>query len=83
MWSKKSVITLTPIYDLLFNSFEVRKILVVAPLRVARDTWLMEIEKWDYLEGLIYSLVVGPEVERKAALERNAYIYLINRENVD
>lgn len=79
----KSVITLTAIYDLLFNSFEVRKILVVAPLRVARDTWPMEIEKWNHLGGLSYSLVTGTEVERKAALERNAHIYLINRENVD
>lgn len=79
----KSVITLTAIYDLLFNSFEVRKILVVAPLRVARDTWPMEIGKWNHLGGLSYSLVTGTEAERKAALERNAHIYLINRENVD
>lgn len=79
----KSVITLTAIYELLYNSFEVRKVLVIAPLRVARDTWPAEIEKWDHLKGLTYSVVIGTESERKEALRKNAGIYLINRENVD
>lgn len=79
----KSVITLTAIFDLLFDSFEIRKVLVVAPLRVARDTWPAEIEKWDHLKGLIYSVAVGSEAQRKAALMQKADIYMINRENVE
>lgn len=79
----KSVITLTAIYDLCFNSFEVTKVLVIAPLRVARDTWPAEIKKWDHLQGLTYSVVIGSEVQRKSALMQKAHIYLINRENVD
>ena len=65
------------------DSFTVRKVLVVAPLRVARDTWPAEIEKWDHLKGLTYSVATGSEKERKAALMQKADIYIINRENVD
>lgn len=79
----KSVITLTAIFELLYNRFEVGKVLVIAPLRVARDTWPAEIEKWDHLKGLTYSVVIGTESERKEALRKRAGIYLINRENVD
>ena len=78
----KSIITLTAIFDLCLNSFDVRKVLVIAPLRVARDTWPTEIEKWDHLHGLTYSVAVGTEEERNAALDRKANIYIINRENV-
>ena len=52
----KSVITLTAIFDLTLDSFLVRKVLVIAPLRVARDTWPAEIEKWDHLKGLKYTV---------------------------
>lgn len=79
----KSVITLTAISDLLFDSFEIHKVLVVAPLRVARDTWPAELEKWEHLHGLIYSVAVGTEVQRKEALLQRADIYIINRENVE
>lgn len=79
----KSVITLTAIKELLYNSFDVSKVLVIAPLRVARDTWPAEIEKWDHLKGLTYSVVIGTEKERTAALSKKADIYLINRENVN
>lgn len=79
----KSVITLTAIYELMLNRFEVQKVLVIAPLRVARDTWPAEIEKWEHLEGLTYSVAIGTEAERLAALRRPAHLYLINRENVD
>lgn len=79
----KSVITLTSIKELLYNSFDVSKVLVIAPLRVARDTWPAEIEKWDHLNDLTYSVVIGTEKERTAALSKKADIYLINRENVD
>lgn len=66
----------------MFNRFEVSKVLIVAPLRVARSTWSAEIEKWDHLKGLRYSIAVGSAEERRAALMREADIYLINRENV-
>ena len=79
----KSVITLTALFALCLDQFLIRKVLVIAPLRVARDTWPSEIKKWDHLEGLTYSVVVGTEAERKAALMRTADVYIINRENVD
>lgn len=78
----KTSITLTAINDLLFDSFEVHKVLVVAPLRVARNTWSAEIEKWEHLKNLRYSVVVGTEQERLNALRTPADIYIINRENV-
>lgn len=78
----KTSITLTALNDLLFDSFEIHKAIVIAPLRVARDTWPAEIEKWDHLNSLIYSVAVGTEAERLAALRRTADIYIINRENV-
>lgn len=78
----KTSITLTALNNLLFDSFEVRRILVIAPLRVARNTWGAEIEKWDHLDGLHYSVAVGTETERLSALKKPADIYLINRENV-
>lgn len=79
----KTSITLTAVNDLIFDSFEVSKVLVIAPLRVARDTWPSEIKKWDHLKHLRYSVVVGSESERLAALRKEADIYIINRENVD
>ena len=78
----KTSITLTAINDLLFDSFEVHKVLVVAPLRVARDTWSAEIEKWEHLRELSYSVVIGTEQERLKALRTPADIYIINRENI-
>lgn len=65
------------------DSFLIRKVLVIAPLRVARDTWPAEIEKWDHLCGLTYTVAIGNEVQRKTALLQRAQVYLINRENVD
>lgn len=79
----KSVIALTAIWNLAFDFFEVSRVLVVAPLRVARDTWPAEIEKWEHLKYMTYSVVVGTEEERKQALFKNALVYIINRENVD
>lgn len=81
-WVDKTVITLTAVADLLFDSFSVRRVLVIAPLRVARDTWPQEVKKWDHLEGLRVSVAVGTETERRVALQRSADIYVINRENV-
>lgn len=78
----KTSITLTALNDLLFDSFEVHKIIVIGPLRVSRHTWPAEIEKWDHLKGLKYSVAVGTESERLSALRKQADIYVINRENV-
>lgn len=66
----------------MFDSFKVHKVLVIAPLRVARDTWPIELEKWSHLHHLIWSVAVDTETERKAALKRKADIYIINRENI-
>jgi hypothetical protein len=76
------VITLSAVNDLLFDSFEVRRVLVVAPLRVARDTWPAEIQKWSHLAGLTFSVAVGTAKERRAALMQGADITIINRENL-
>lgn len=78
----KSVITLTALWDLLLDYFDVGKVLIIAPKRVAEDTWPKELAKWDHLKGLTWSLVLGSEKERFAALQRKAKIYIINRENV-
>ena len=79
----KSVITLTAILDLCLDSFEVGKVLVIAPLRVARDTWPAEINKWEHLKDLDFAVAIGTEKERLSALKTPASVFLINRENVD
>ena len=79
----KTVITLTAIWILLYDYFDATKVLVIAPLRVARDTWSRECEKWEHLRGLSISKVLGSERERKMALYQKADIYVINRENVE
>jgi len=76
----KTVITLTAICDLLKK--DVRRVLVIGPLRVSTATWPAEIEKWDHLTGLTYAVAVGTEAERKKALASGAMITIINRENV-
>jgi len=78
----KSVITLTALYDLCLDSFLIRKVLVIAPLRVCTSTWPAEMQKWDHLNGLTYTVAVGTEAERRAALQQPASIHIINRENV-
>ena len=76
------MITLTALNDMLFDSFEIHRVLVIAPLRVASDTWKTECEKWDHLKGLRVAVAVGAEEERLKALRSTADIYVINRENV-
>lgn len=78
----KTVVTLTAIKELMHDYFDVAKVLVIAPLRVAEDTWISEREKWDHLKYLKVSKVLGTEKERIVALNHNADIYVINRENV-
>lgn len=78
----KTACVLSAIEDLMYNSFEIEKVLVIAPLRVAKSTWPTEIEKWDNLNHLRYSVVCGTPKQRLAALEVTADIYIINRENL-
>ena len=78
----KTVITLTALVELIFDRFEVSKGLIIAPLRVARDTWPDEVGKWGHLKDLEISVMVGDVKQRLAALNHPALVYIINRENV-
>ena len=78
----KTISTLTAINDLIRNRFETQKVLVIAPIRVARDTWPEEIHKWDHLKGLTVSTITGTAKQREAAANRRADIYTIGRENI-
>ncbi|NFN85888.1 DEAD/DEAH box helicase [Clostridium sporogenes] len=78
----KSVITLTAIVELMYNMFDVSKVLVIAPLRVADTTWQDEIEKWEHLKYLKLSKVLGSKKNRIMELYKKADVYTINRENV-
>lgn len=77
----KTSITLTAINDLMFDSFDVSKVLVICPIRVA-NTWVQECKKWEHLNDLRISVAVGSEMERLRSLRAKADIYVINRENV-
>lgn len=77
----KTIITLTAIQSLMYDSFDIKKVLVVCPLRVTH-VWSAEIEKWEHLKNLTYSVVVGTAEERFSALQKKADIYIINRENI-
>ena len=80
----KTIITLTAIQELLFERFEVSRVLIIAPLRVGRDTWPAEIEKWDHLKDLKYSVAIGPTAKRLEAIrDKSAQVVIINRENVE
>ncbi|MDT2278276.1 DEAD/DEAH box helicase, partial [Paenibacillus larvae] len=79
----KTVSTLTAIDLLLHDYFDIDKVLVIAPLRVAEDTWSREVEKWDHLQHLKISKVLGSAAQRRKALSAKADIYVINRENVE
>ena len=78
----KTAITLTAIEDLMYNQFEISKVLIIAPLRVAENTWSSEIEKWEHLKHLKIAKILGSPTQRRLALYSNADIYIINRENV-
>lgn len=78
----KTVTALTVADRLLYDYFAVSKVLVIAPLRVAEDTWSREAQKWDHLQHLRVSRVLGSAKERLAALAVEADVYCINRENV-
>lgn len=78
----KTISTLTAINDLIRNRFETRRVLVIAPIRVARDTWPAEIKKWDHLKGLRVSTITGTKTQREIAVHTDADIYTIGRENI-
>ena len=78
----KTSIALTAIDDMLHDSFEIRKVLVVAPIRVCTSSWPDEIRKWDHLSDLRFSVAVGTREERLAALKSDAEVFIINRENL-
>lgn len=78
----KTAIALTAIEDMMHDSFEIRKCLIVAPIRVAQASWPDEIRKWDHLSDLRFSVAVGTREERLAALKADAEVYIINRENL-
>ncbi|WP_231291871.1 DEAD/DEAH box helicase [Selenomonas artemidis] len=78
----KTISTLTAISELMYDRFEVRRVLVIAPLRVAMSTWRDECELWAHTRGLRLSVAVGSAREREAALSKDADVYVINRENV-
>ena len=78
----KTVITLTAINDLIYDSFEVQKVLIIAPKRVAESTWQDEGRKWDHLKGLRFSAIIGTRAQRMKALAADADVYIIGRDNV-
>lgn len=78
----KTVTTLTAIDEMLHDSFDIASVLVVAPLRVAKNTWPDEIRKWDHLGDLTAAVAVGTAEERRAAIQRHAEVTVINRENL-
>ena len=81
-WVDKTVISLTAILDLMFDSFEVSKVLVIAPLRVAKTVWPEERDNWEHANFLRMSVMVWTAKQREAALRAPADVYVINRENV-
>lgn len=78
----KTIITLTAIQELLYDRFEVQKVLIIAPKKVAESTWQREIKKWDHLRTLTCSTILGSEKKRIRAINAPASVYIINRENV-
>ncbi|HGI3177147.1 TPA: SNF2-related protein [Streptococcus agalactiae] len=76
----KTATTLSAINELMFDRYEVSKVLVIAPLRVANTVWSDEIEQWEELRHLRYAKIVGTPKQRRAALEQDADIYIVNRE---
>lgn len=78
----KTVITLTALWELVLDSFDIGRVLVIAPKRVAENVWAQEITKWEHLTGLTAVRVLGSEQDRRSALNTPAFLYIINRENV-
>lgn len=78
----KTVITLTAVNDLRYNRFQISKVLVIAPKKVAEDTWSREAEKWDHLKLLRIVPVLGSRVKRIRALNSPGDVFVLSRDNV-
>ena len=78
----KTVVTLTALWELVLDSFDSGRVLIIAPKRVAETVWKQEIEKWEHLTGLTAVRVLGSAAERRAAIQKRASVYIINRENL-
>lgn len=78
----KTVVTLSAINTLMYEWIEVSRVLVIAPKRVAEDTWSRESQKWDHLQHLTISKILGTEEQRINSMSAEADIYVVNRENV-
>ncbi len=78
----KTIITLTAVDELKYNRFEVNKVLVIAPKKVAESTWVKEVDKWEHLKMLRVSKVLGTQKQRVKALNTSSDIFVINRDNV-
>ena len=81
-WVSKTISTLTAIDDLIYDYYDIQRVLVIAPKRVAETTWTDEAQEWDHTKGLRLSVVIGSQKKRVDALNADADIYVINRENV-
>ena len=77
----KTIITLTALWELILDYFELGRVLIICPIRVS-TTWTSELAKWSHLTGLTYSVVIGTEKQRREALLKPSFLYIINRENV-
>lgn len=77
----KTVSTLTAINQLMLDDFTIKKTLIIAPLRVATNTWPEELQKWEHLKHLQYATITGTPAQRIKALNTPAHIYITNREN--
>ena len=78
----KTIITLMAVNELKYNRFQVNKILVIAPKKVAEGTWQLEKDKWEETKNLRVSTVLDTEKQRIKALYTKSDVYIINRENV-
>jgi SNF2 family DNA or RNA helicase len=78
----KTISTLTAIDDLMYNSYEIDKVLIIAPLRVCNSVWEQESKKWEHTQGLKFVNLSGGKANMVKGLQRSGDIYLINRENV-
>lgn len=78
----KTITTLTAINELMYNRHEISRVLIVAPLRVARDTWIDEVQQWTHVRHLSVSVALGTPKQRTAALAKEADIYITSRDNI-
>ena len=78
----KTIATLTAIYDLMYETLDVNKVLIIAPKRVAENVWTSELKEWSHISRLKISRIIGNEKQRKAALMEKSDIYTISRDNI-